>query len=166
MKFPTVTNCCSCISLRAAGLVLGVFGVLGNMIGVLSGHYMVLNGKYWLDFFHVVSLQEIFCRRHNVAQGTQRNAAYCCVKSTMWKLRVQKTTNWFSISTMLIDTFYFIVVGLIIHSWWVYGILKVTFIYSHIRCVFSIEEAFFRRFCQKVDFAKKERNNGQTTTTV
>ncbi|XP_055305841.1 uncharacterized protein LOC129570310 [Sitodiplosis mosellana] len=43
MKIPTVTNCCCCLSLRAAGLLIGAFGVLANMIGVLSGYAMVLN---------------------------------------------------------------------------------------------------------------------------
>lgn len=70
MKLPTVTNCCCCLSLRTAGLVIGAFGVLANMIGVLSGYAMVLNGELTFSI-HFPSSSNILCgkwRRHDVAR--------------------------------------------------------------------------------------------------
>lgn len=72
MKIPTVTNCCCCLSLRTAGLTLGAFGVLANMIGVLSGHAMAVNGEFDLFLFILSHSPESLCgnqrRRHDVVR--------------------------------------------------------------------------------------------------
>lgn len=72
MKVPTVTNCCCCLSLRTAGLTLGAFGVLANMIGVLSGHAMAVNGEFDLFLFILSHSPESLCgnqrRRHDVVR--------------------------------------------------------------------------------------------------
>ncbi|XP_031634789.1 uncharacterized protein LOC116348069 [Contarinia nasturtii] len=43
MKLPTVTDCCCCMTLRTAGLIMGAIGVIMSALGVLSGYAVVLN---------------------------------------------------------------------------------------------------------------------------
>lgn len=45
MKIPTVERCCCCLSLRAAGLIMGVLAVLANMLAILTGKEVLLNGE-------------------------------------------------------------------------------------------------------------------------